>query len=173
MEWLPSFLQAFGITPDKYPFAVLGILIIVGTIYIRLSIGKKLSKVKDNVLVVITHLATSRSARLNTDLIVSMSPLQIPPAGFVVVEQSGLKKIMDNPDCHKVILKQIEDMQPATKLDVEQKSIVLFETIMLNSFMNPVKTYLYENPPMREIMPVLAGLYIRDFYLKAHPEITD
>ena len=173
MESLLALLQAFGITPTTYPFAVLGILIIAGTIYIRLSIGKKLSKVKDNVLVIVTHLATSRSAKLNTDLIVAMSPLQIGPQGLVVIEASGLKKIMEDRECRTIILKHIADMQPATKLDVEQKSIVLFETIMLNNFMNPVKAYLYENPAMREPMPTLAGIYIRDAYLNEHPEIKD
>lgn len=168
-----EFLTFFGITPDRYPFLVLGIFILAGIVYIRFSIGKKLSAIKDNVLVVITHLATSRSAKLDTNLIKTMSPLNIQPEGLRVIEASGLKTIMEDSGCRRHILDYIEKMNPPTKLDVEQKSIVLFETIMQNEYMNPIKKYLYENPAMRESMPTLAGLYIRDEYLKEHPEITE
>ena len=173
MDWLVQLLTLFGITPDKYPFLVLAILIVGGTGYIRLSIGRKLGKVKDNLLVVVTHLATSRTSKLDTNLIRIMSPLQIQPAGRTIIQASGIQTIMENQECRRLILKHIEDMKPATKLDVEQKSIVLFETIMQNGFMNPVKTYLYEHPATREIMPTLAGLYFRDEYLKDHPEVAD
>jgi len=37
--------------------------------------------------------------------------------------------------------------------------------------MNPIKTYLFDNPSARESYQTLAGLYIRDAYLKDHPEI--
>ncbi len=38
--------------------------------------------------------------------------------------------------------------------------------------MNPIKTYLFNNPNARESYQTLAGLYIRDEYLEDHPEIT-
>ena len=40
MDWLISLLNLFGITPDKYPFLVLGLLIIVEAGYTRFSIGR-------------------------------------------------------------------------------------------------------------------------------------
>ena len=44
MDWLISLLNLFGITPDKYPFLVLGLLIVVGVVYIRFSIGRTMGK---------------------------------------------------------------------------------------------------------------------------------
>jgi len=39
MDWLITLLNLFGITPDKYPFLVLGLLIIAVAGYIRFSIA--------------------------------------------------------------------------------------------------------------------------------------
>jgi hypothetical protein len=38
--------------------------------------------------------------------------------------------------------------------------------------MLPIKVYLYNTPKDGEMFSRLAGLYIRDEYLKDHPEIT-
>ena len=120
-----------------------------------------------------THLSSDVSGRtLDPTLIRSMSPLTIQPAGYTILENSGFKTIMDNQVHRQVILKFIADASPNTRLDVEQKALILFSTLMLNEYMNPIKTYLYDNPAAREIFPTLAGLYIRDEYLKDHPEIT-
>jgi hypothetical protein len=61
-------LNLFGITSDKYPFLVLGVLIIAGVAYIRLAIGNKLSKVKDIVLIIITHLSSKTASRGRLDV---------------------------------------------------------------------------------------------------------
>jgi hypothetical protein len=55
---------------------------------------------------------------------------------------------------------------------VESLAIVSFATFMEKDFMDPIKTYLYNKPAARETYQTLAGLYIRDAYLQAHPEIT-
>lgn len=174
MDWLISFLTLFGITPDKYPFLVLGVLIIGSAIYIRFAIGKKLGKIKDNVLVVITHLSsgTARRGRLDTALIQVMSPMNITPQGHTVLEESGFKEIISNPDHRAEIMFYLSDQKPKTKLDVESFAIVSFSTFLENDFMNSIKTYLYNNPDKREVYTTLAGIYIRDEYLKDHPEVT-
>ena len=174
MDWLISFLTLFGVTPDKYPFLVLGVLIIGSAIYIRFAIGKKLGKIKDNVLVVITHLSSnaSRRGRLDTTLIQVMSPMNITPQGHVVLEKSGFKEIISNPDHKAEIMSYLSSQKPKTRLDVESFAIVSFSTFLEKEFMNPIKTYLYNNPNEREVYTTLAGIYIRDEYLKEHPEIT-
>ena len=169
-----DFLQFFGITPDKYPFLTLGIIIVAGFIYIRLSIGKKLGKVKDNMLIIITHLSSRASyrARLDTSLIQIMSPMTITEQGHQVLQESGFEDIASMSTHRAEILQFLSEQSPKTKLDVENFAIILFATILEKDFMNPVKTYLYNKPNMRDVYMTLAGLYIRDEYLKEHPEIV-
>ena len=168
-------LQLFGITPDKYPFLVLGILIIAGFIFIRISIGGKLNKVKENVLIVITYLssrATNRG-RLDTSLIRSMSPMTITEKGKKVLDDSGFTAIFNNSNNQDKIMSYLLKRNPKTKLDVESFAIVAFSIFLTEDFMSPVKTYLYEHPGSREDYMTLAGLYIRDEFLKKHLEITE
>ena len=174
MNWVIEFLNLFGISPDKYPFLVLGLLIIACAGYIRFSIGRKLGKIKDNVLVVITHLSnsTSRRGRLDTSLIQVMSPMVITTGGHQVLSDSGFKTIMDNAQHRTEVLSHISEQEPKTRLDVENLAIVSFATILERDFMGPIKTYLYNNPNSRESYITLAGIFIRDEYLKDHPEIT-
>ena len=65
----------------------------------------------------------------------------------------------------------LQSQNPRTKLDVESFAIVSFATFLEKDFMNPIKTYLFNNPSARESYQTLAGLSIRDEYLKDHPEI--
>jgi hypothetical protein len=174
MDWLISLLNLFGITSDKYPFLILGVLIIVAAGYIRLSIGGTLGKMKDNLLVVITHLSTSTANRgkLDTSLIQVMSPMVITTQGHEALTSSGFKGIFDAPQHRMQFMNYLESQHPRTKLDVESLAIVSFATFMEKDFMNPIKTYLFNKPAARETYQTLAGLYIRDAYLKDHPEIT-
>lgn len=171
---IAGLLEMFGITHDKYPFLVLGILIVAGFIYLRFSIGNKLGKVKDNVLIIITHLSASasRRGRLDTALIQVMSPMVITEQGQTVLNESGFKNIIATPEHRAEFIAYIQAQNPNTKLDVESYSIISFSTFLEREFMNPIKTYLYNNPNMRDVYTTLAGLFIRDEYLKDHPEIT-
>lgn len=173
MEVITTLLNAFGITPERYPFLVLGILIIGGTVYIRYSIGNKLGKIKDNVLIIVTHLSNSASARgrLDTNLIQVMSPMAITPKGHDILVESGFTTIMNTPEKRKEILSHLHKQNPDTKLDVENQAILSFASVLEMECVNPIKGYLYNHPHIREVYTTLAGLLIRDEYLKDHPEI--
>jgi len=174
MNWFIPLLDLFGVTPDKYPFLVLGLLVVAGIGYIRFSIGRKLGKMKDNVLIIITHLSTSAANRgkLDTNLIQIMSPMYITQQGYESLAGSGFKAIFDAPEHRARFMSYLQSQNPRTKLDVESFAIVSFATFLEREFMNPIKTYLFNNPHARESYQTLAGLYIRDEYLKDHPEIT-
>lgn len=172
---LVALLAQFGITADKYPFLVLGLLVVGGVIYLRIVLGqtnKTIGKIKINLKAIVTFLATTPRARFDPTLIEAMSPLQIKDAGRVILVESGFMGIMENGEYKSQILSCIVEQNPATKLDVEKFSIVYFATLLEREFMTPVKTYLYNHPEKAEVFPVLAGLHIRDEYLRAHPEIT-
>jgi hypothetical protein len=173
MNWLISLLNLFGITPDKYPFLVLGLLIIAAAGYIRLSIGRTMGKMKDNILVIVTYLSTSAANRgkLDTSLIKMMSPMRITPQGYEALASSGFKAIFDIPKHRAQFMRYLQSQNPRAKLDVESFAIVSFATFLEKDFMNPIKAYLFNNPSARESYQTLAGLYVRDEYLKDHPEI--
>jgi hypothetical protein len=57
MNWLIPLLNLFGITPDKYPFLVLGVIMVAGIIYNRISLGNKLGKIKDDILIIVDLLS--------------------------------------------------------------------------------------------------------------------
>jgi hypothetical protein len=186
MEYVITLLNFFGITPDKYPFLVLGILMVIGFVVVNGNFNKKmdklgkridhlertLEKVKLNMKAIITFLATTQE-NFDPSIIESMSPLQIKPQGYEILNESGFIEIMQNAEMRRKILSYVDDQEPTAKLDVEKYAIVCFNTILEEEFMRPVKTYLYNYPNQRQSFPTLAGLYIRDEYLKEHPEIKE
>jgi hypothetical protein len=181
MDSIINLLQFLGFTPDQYPFLVLGVFILAGFVYMRISMGKqlepintKLGKVKDNVVVIITHLSATASARgrLDTNLIQVMSPMVLTDQGRQVLNDSGFVDIVESPACRAEVLSYLDRQLPNTRLDVENQAILSVSALLEKDFMNPVKVYLYNNPNIRETFVTLAGIYIRDEYLKDHPEIA-
>lgn len=171
MDTVVQFLEFFGITPTTRPFFCLALLVIAGFIYMRISIGRPVSKMKDNLLVLITHLASSRG-KLDTSLIKQMSPLQIQPAGQAILQEVGFPKIFE--DNKEKFFSIIRNKKPQTKLEVESYAIYSFiEVMTTDGILNRVKVYLYEHPNIRETFPTLAGVYIRDKYLEENQNIKE
>lgn len=179
MASLLSFLASLGITPGTYPFIYLTVVILGASFFLNKSFGKKIKsldetvqKVKTNIKVIVTFLATDRP-RFDSNIIEAMSPLQIQEKGYDIIRSSGLDKMMGDSETRKKILACVEEQNPRTKLDVENTSIVCFGILMTKDFMAPIKTYLYNFPNVRDVFPTLVGLYIRNAYLNDHPEITE
>ncbi len=169
MEGILSTLVSFGITPANYPFAVLAFLIVFGVVYLRYSLGKPIGIMKDNLLVLITHLASSKG-KLDTSLIKAMSPFQIQPEGRRILQEVGFPAILENNK--DKFFSIISSKRPETKLEVENYAIYSFlENMVTDGILNRIKVYLYEHPDVRETFPTLAGVYIRDKYLEEHPGI--
>ncbi len=81
MEWLVTLLNFFGITPDKYPSLVLGIWILALALWqnskinkMGASINATLAKIKSNIKVIVTFLATMYPEKFDTRLIEAMIP---------------------------------------------------------------------------------------------------
>ena len=67
----------------------------------------------------------------------------------------------------------IDEEDPRVKYDVELSAIKSIYFLLDKTFMNFLKTYMYNHPEKRinSIAPTL-GIYIRDYYLAEHPEIN-
>ncbi len=111
------------------------------------------------------------------------SPYRILPHGYALLELSQGKKCVDgNFDFFK---KYINERKPETKYDVENIATLSASACMSQSFMNPVKDFLYSAPEKMNIKAVdnagnliekemsistllinqLVGIYVRDKYL--------
>ena len=167
-------LSAFGITPARFPFVCLAVLMTVESIYIKVSIDKSLSKIKDNILVIVTYLTMSSKGKFNASLIKEMSPLALQPQGHKILEISGFTDLVIDSTNLAKFMSEIQTRKPNTKLDVENASIYAFLKLMSGDILlNPVRSYLYSHLDLRETFPTLAGIYLRDLYLLSHPEIKE
>ncbi len=191
MDAIISILVFFGITADKYPFVALFVLLGTLTVAIGFWQNQKIDglevkfgavlddvrasagKIKNNIIAIKTFLATKWPEDFNLSLMESMSPLRIKPKGLEILQQSGFVSVMENAEYRRKILSYISDQEPKTKLDVERNAIIYFPMLLEETFTRPISSYLYKFPTKREACMTLAALYVRDEYLKEHPEITE
>lgn len=100
-----------------------------------------------------------------------MGPLQIQPEGEKVLSESGFTAMMGHNS--ERFFKTIDRFSPRTKLDVENFSIVAYvEAMSEDKQLDSIRAYLYQHPELRDTFPTLAGVHIRNLYLKAHPQIA-
>jgi len=88
------------------------------------------------------------------------------------VEEIGFVKIFTDNSLDFFNL--IDAEKPKTKYDVEANAFTSFITLSDKEYFKPIKEYLYQHP--QENLQTIgkgAGIYIRDMYLKEHPEIKE
>lgn len=175
MEAIISIFTYLGITHDKIlPILIIGIFLYCMSVKFLKPIKTTLGNVKDNILVIATHLSSTARAKLDSNLIKQMSPLTIQPEGLKILEDSGFVTAFNLSGNKEKIFRVIQDRSPKTKLEVENHSIFAFLDLMINdAFLNPIKAYLYQHPDVRDTYPTLAGVYIRDKFLEEHLEIKE
>jgi hypothetical protein len=88
----------------------------------------------------------------------------------------GIKAAIDDDAHRRDLFNRIDRDYPRSRYDVDVSATrVVFEALAdAGSMMHAVKIYLY-NHPSEHIQEItyLAGLYLRDRYLEAHPDIAD
>ncbi len=148
-----------------------GALIYIGKkIHLLDSLERSAEKIKYN-LKVITDYLTRHHTQFNASELKSISPVELTPSGNEFIEKVGFTKAFKE---HKDdFFKCIDDEKPKLKYDVELaaiKSIILMQN---KSYMDFLKVFFYSNPSrsLENTAPTL-GIYIRDQYLAAHPEIN-
>lgn len=185
MEGLISTLQFLSITPNEHPFIALAVFGVIFTYYFHARNNKILDKrfvriekqleclepMKRNIKVLATFLSSIFPDNFDTQLLEAMSPLEIKPQGYKLLEESGFSELMKEVSTRGQLFAYIDEQEPHTKLDVENYSLMGYMSIFAGEEMNKVKAYLYQKPHIREDFPKLASVLIRDEYLKVHPEI--
>jgi hypothetical protein len=116
------------------------------------------------------------------------SPYRIMPHGYALLNESFAKKCVD--ENFSFFKERINNRKPETELDVENAAISLTAGSMDESFMNPVKEFLYNSPEKIKLkakddgeneaekemvissflLNQLIGIYVRDKYLALFPD---
>jgi hypothetical protein len=105
----------------------------------------------------------------------SNSPLQLNQRAIDLMTSSGANKILEG---HRDdLIKQIEELNPATAYDVEQNA---YKVLILNSdasWFIPLKEYIFNNPVFQghsislDAICFVMSLPLRNYYFEKHPEI--
>jgi hypothetical protein len=98
--------------------------------------------------------------------------LQLTNTGKKLITDIGFDAIFEENKSDFVEF--IDSEMPKLKYDVELAAIKSISALSDQEYMNPLKVFFYNNPKrsLQNVAPTL-GIYIRDDYLEAHPEITE
>ncbi len=162
------------------------IFIIVGvpsTVAAFIYIGRKLEvldrldgtmgKVKNNLTVVCNFLIGTNSG-FGDGRLQSYSPAHLTEEGLDFLSDKKTSFISVFEKNKDDFFRSVDDERPQTKYDVENVSVRCVVNLWSQSYFEPVKVYLYNNPKEDvKRFALLAGIYIRDRYLEIHPEIKE
>jgi hypothetical protein len=103
------------------------------------------------------------------------SPISLTDEGIKFIEEIGFKSALNNEDNRKSIFESLDKLKLSTKADVESFSLIILNELYgsrnANAF-TPIKNFLYEHAHIDKQKAVFAcSIYLRDEYLKSHPEI--
>lgn len=151
---------------------ILGAFIYIGRkLQVLDDMNKTTQKIKTNVKVISDYL-TSTSADFDHTELQTYSPFQLTPKGQEFIKELGFDVVFEKHQDEFFAF--IDSEEPKLKYDVERLAIKSISAHYNKHFMDILKVYLYNNPgrSLKNVAPTL-GVFIRDKYLEAHPEITE
>lgn len=161
--------------------AIIGTIGFASTICGLIFIGRKLQvlddldvtvhKMKFNMKVMCDFL-TRNNSNFNPSELQALSPLQLTDAGKKLIADIGFDKIFR--ENQKEFFHCIDEEKPVLKYDVETTAIKSIYFLSEKPYLQALKIYFYNNPDrnLENTAPTL-GVYVRDAYLVAHPEIIE
>ena len=131
---------------------------------------KTINKVKHNLQIISSYL-TRYHSKFNQNELKPFSPLNLTDAGKEFVSGLGFDNIFEKNE--KDFFEFMDGESPQVKYDVELATIKSIHALYDKPHMQFLKVFLYNNPDRftENTAPTL-GIFVRDMYLKAHPEIT-
>ena len=170
------------------PYVITAILSIFGSLlFCFLSVGRYKQKVDDlvedkkesskKIECLRTDTDTLKEFRVNAQKFIdktlyeSKSPLELSPHGKKIVDESGFRKIFDG--IKDDLVKQLEQKEPATKYDVQEKARALMDELGDYPAFKSIKTYAFNNG--LDFLQILraGSILLRDYYFSVHPEIEN
>lgn len=151
---------------------IAGALLYIGKqLHILSELKKTSDTIKHNVKVISDFLAKKSSFHFDTSELKNYSPLSLTPEGNQFITKLGFNNVFSE---HKAdFFNYIVEQNPALKYDVELSAIKSITFLADKPYMEFLKVFFYNTPNrnMGNTAPTL-GVYVRDEYLKEHPEIT-
>lgn len=109
---------------------------------------------------------------MSEDILSSNSPKQLNEKGEKLLEESGIKDIIE--DHIDNFIEGLEKERLKTAHDIELRSFYLLKESENTDIAIPLKKYLYDNPHGDINTILLAGsIYLRNKYLEKHPELLE
>lgn len=153
------------------PSIILALIYIGRKLQVLDYLERESGVIKQNLKVVCDYL-TRNHTEFNPQELQSLSPIQLTEQGRELIAKLGFEKIVD--EYTQVFFGMLDRERPATKYDVEVAAIKAVQFLSDQPYMKPLKVFLYNNPDrdLANTAPTL-GVYLRDKYLAAHPEISE
>jgi hypothetical protein len=152
--------------------AMIGCSVYIGKkLQILVQLKETSEKIKHN-LKVVTDFLVQDTTTFNPVELRNYSPLQLTDAGMALIQELGFDNVFA---AHKEeFLSCISQEEPKLKYDVEAAAIKSIFLLNEKPYMDFLKIYLYNNPnrSLDNLAPTL-GVFIRDAFLAAHPEIKE
>lgn len=158
------------ITLIGIPVIIAGLIYIGRKLQILDDLQKTTNKIKTNIKIVSDFLVKNAS-NFDPSELQSYSPVTLTDVGKSFVKKIGFENVFEK---HKQDFFQcIDSDDPKLKYDVELAAIKSVNSLYEKDYMDFLKVFFYNNPKRNigNTAPTL-GVYIRDKYLKEHPEIT-
>ncbi len=151
--------------------SLVGCLIYIGRkLQILDDLKQTSEKVKIN-LTVISNFLIRNATNFNVAELHVLSPFSLTQEGEAFIKKLGFDNVFRSNKAD--FFRCIESERPKLKYDVELAAIKSISILYEKDYMSFLKVYFYNNPKrnMENTSPTL-GVYVRDEYLKEHPEIT-
>ncbi len=158
------------ITIIGIPTIFAGILYIGRKLQILDDLQKTTNKIKANIKIVSDFLVKNAS-NFDSSELQSYSPVNLTEVGKVFIKKIGFENVFEK--YKQDFFQCIDNDNPKLKYDVELAAIKSVNSLYEKDYMDFLKVFFYNNPKrnIANTAPTL-GIYIRDKYLKEHPEIT-
>lgn len=127
-------------------------------------------KIKNNLKVVIDFLIQNNN-NFPCSRLANYSPISLTQDGHDFLQKISFYQIFETHK--KDFIECINEDSPKSKLEVETSAIKSILFLFERDYFKSVKDFLYNNPfENKNDFAKIAGVYIRDQYLRLHPEIS-
>lgn len=152
------------------------------------------SKIDTHILPQLTSINTSinnlvvylktKDGKLDISLFRSMSPIQLTPLGYEILEKIGGKYFIDS--YINDLITNIDSFGIKTALDVQNAAPIIISNYSTKDSFNHIKDYIFKSPTYKvstsegdafvnldfSTITNIMGIYLRNKYLDLHPELN-
>lgn len=165
LQWVNTAVVVIGLP------TIIGVALnIGGKLHLLESLEESTKKMKHNLKVMSDYLIRHHG-KFDPTQLQSFSPLSLTETGTKFIKDIGFDNVFSSNK--REFFELVDNDNPKLKYDVELAAIKSVYLLYDKEYMNFLKVLFYNDPKrtLENTAPTL-GIYVRDAYLKEHPEIT-